>query len=55
MFYVGSQLALKLWYVSLGASRLAEIRGRGEFLCFEIVSDRLAGISISTPGTKLYG
>lgn len=55
MFYLASKLALELWYVSLCASRLAEIRGRGEFLCFEIVSDRLAGFSISTPGTKLLG
>ena len=47
MFYLASKLALELWYVSLCASRLAEIRGRGEFLCFEIVSDQLAGISIS--------
>lgn len=54
MFYVASKLALKLWYVSLCASRLGEIRGRGEFLCFEIVSDQLAGISISTPGTQAF-
>lgn len=55
MFYLANKLALELWYVSFCASRLGEIRGRGEFLCFEIVSDQLACISISTPGTKLFG
>lgn len=42
MFYLANKLALELWYVSFCASRLGEIRGRGEFLCFEIVSDQLA-------------
>lgn len=55
MFYLASKLAPELWYVSFCASRLGEIRGRGEFLCFEIVSDQLAGISISTPGTNAFG
>lgn len=55
MFYLANRLALELWYVSFCASRLREIRGRGEFLCFEIVSDQLASISISAPGTKLFG
>lgn len=55
MFYLANKLALELWYVSFCANRLGEIRGRGEFLCFEIVSDQLACISISTLGTKLWG
>lgn len=55
MFYLANKLALELWYVSFCANRLGEIRGRGEFLCFEIVSDQLACISISIPGTKLWG